>query len=287
MTTERIAQTFPDINSQGINTSGTAAGVRSFPDTFVGIAGSAGVLVQRGVINVPAGSLTGTLALATAVDVTRSWINYRGQNVVTGTTAFARWRNHLSFTGIVGSLSSTVLVTRGVVGTELNIHLTVFTYTGVAGGTSIDMEAADVGPTGGGIADPEDFTIGSGANFKTVLVRNALGNFFSLVGTSPGAPTNAFVVLRGVSMEQIPGLSASPTSRFHPEQWHGSLEIDRRGTGGAPPGPGPLPNPPVGAAVTFRRDSRGSTAAVGCGGSEVKVYATLVWFPPPGPPDVP
>jgi len=286
--TERIAQTFPDVNSAGLNTSGTAAGVRSFPDPFIGIAGTAGVLVQRGVINVPAGSLTGTLALGTPVDVTRSWINYRGQNVVTSTTAFARWRNNLSFTGIVGSLSSTVLATRGVVGTELNIHLTVFTYTGGPGGTSIDVEAADVGPTGGGIADPEDFTIGTTANFKTVLVRNKLGNFFSLVGTGP-PPTRAFVVLRGISFEEIPGFGppAVVTSRFHPEQWHGSLEIDRRGTGGAPPGPGPLPNPPVGAAVTFRRDDRGSGAVAGCGQSEVKVYATLVWFPPPGPPDVP
>jgi hypothetical protein len=285
MTTERIAQTFPDINSQGLNTSGTAAGVRSFPDTFVAAATSSGVLVQRGVINVAAGSLTGTLALGTPVDVTRSFINYRGQNVVTSTTAFARWRNHLSFTGIVGSLSSTVLATRGVIGTELNIHLTVFTYTGGPGGTSIDMEAADVGPTGGGIADPEDFTIGSGANFKTVLVRNALGNFFSL-GTPD--PSNAFVVLRGISVEEIQTdiNVPAPTSRFHPEQWHGSLEIDVRGTGGAPPGPGPLPNPPVGAAVTFRRDDRGNSNVGGCGRTEVLVYATLVWFPPPGPPDV-
>ena len=283
MTTERIAQTFPDINSQGLNTSGTAAGVRSFPDTFVAVAGSAGVLVQRGVINVPAGSLTGTLALGTPVDVTRSWINYRGQNVVTSTTAFARWRNNLSFTGIVGSLSSTVLATRGVVGTELNIHLTVFTYTGGPGGTSIDVEAADVGPTGGGLTDPEDFTIGTNFNFKTVLVRNKLGNFFSLVGSNPDPPINAFVVLRGISFEEVPGFGppAVVTSRFHPEQWHGTLEIDRRTIPVAD-------RPPMtGAAVTFRRDDRGSGAVLGCGQSEILVYATLVWFPPPGPPDVP
>ena len=282
MTTERIAQTFPDINSAGLNTSGTAAGIRSFPDPFIGVASSAGVLVQRGVINVPAGSLTGTLALGTPVDVTRSWINYRGQNVVTSTTAFARWRNNLSFTGIVGSLSSTVLATRGVIGTELNIHLTVFTYTGGPGGTSIDVEAADVGPTGGGIADPEDFTIGVTSNFKTVLVRNALGNFFSLVGSNPDPPINAFVVLRGISFEEDCG-AAGPgcTSRFHPEQWHGTLEIDRRTIPVAD-------RPPMtGAAVTFRRDSRGSRQLLGCGGSVVLVYATLVWFPPPGPPDVP
>ncbi len=273
MTTERIAQTFPDINSQGLNTSGTAAGVRSFPDPFVGIAGTAGVLVQRGVINVPAGSLTGTLALATAVDVTRSWINYRGQNVVTSTTAIARWRNHLSFTSIVGSLSSTVLATRGVIGTELNIHLTVFSYTGGPGGTSIDVETGDVGPTGGGVADPEDFTIPTNGNFKTVLVRNKLGNFFSLGAQDP---PNAFVVLRGISFEEDCGLAGPGcTARFHPEQWHGSLEIDNRGVP-------VLDRPPsVGAAVTFRRADRGSRQAGGCGGSEVLVYATLVWFPPP------
>lgn len=279
MTTERIAQTFPDINSAGLNTSGTAAGVRSFPDPFIGIAGTAGVLVQRGVINVAAGSLTGTLALGTPVDVTRSWINYRGQNVVTSTTAFARWRNHLSFTGIVGSLSSTVLATRGVIGTELNIHLTVFTYTGGPGGTSIDVETADVGPTGGGVADPEDFTIPTNGNFKTVLVRDKLGNFFFLGPGTDGNgqdPSNAFVVLRGISMEERGNIAVpAPTSRFHPEQWHGSLEIDVRSV--------PiLDRPPnVGAAVTFRRDSRGSGSLGGCGLSEVLVYATLVWFPPP------
>ncbi len=285
MTTERIAQTFPDINSAGLNTSGTAAGVRSFPDPFIGIAGSAGVLVQRGVINVPAGSLTGTLALGTPVDVTRSWINYRGQNVVTSTTDYVRWRNHMSFTAIVGSLSSTVLATRGRIGTELNIHLTVFTYTGGPGGTSIDVETADVGPTGGGVADPEDFTIPSPGSFKTVLVRNKLGNFFDLGSQDP---TNAFVVLRGVSMEEIGNINVtSPTSRFHPEQWHGTLEIDRRGVPA-------LDQPPtIGTAVTFRPGSRGSFFASappaagpprphGCGGRELKIYATLVWFPPPG-----
>jgi len=276
----RIAQTFPDINSTTGLTVATSAGVRSFPEPFIAIPSSAGVLVQRGVINVPAGSLTGTLALATAVDVTRSWINYRGQNVVTSTTAFARWRNHLSFTSIVGSLSSTVLATRGVIGTELNIHLTVFTYTGVAGGTSIDVETADVGPTGGGIADPEDFTIAANANFKTVLVRDKLGNFFFLGPGTDGNgqdPSNAFVVLRGISVEEIQTdiNVPAPTSRFHPEQWHGSLEIDVRSV--------PLLDrpPPVGAAVTFRRDSRGSSVTGGCGRSEIKVYATLVWFPPP------
>jgi len=236
-------------------------------------------LVQRGVINVPAGSLTGTLALATAVDVTRSWINYRGQNVVTSTTAAGRWRNNLSFTSIVGSLSSTVLATRGVIGTELNIHLTVFTYTGVAGGTSIDVETADVGPTGGGVADPEDFTIRTNANFANVLVRDKLGNFFSLAPGTDGNgqdPSNAFVVLRGISYEEDCGLAGPGcTARFHPEQWHGSLEIDVRGVP-------VLDRPPsVGASVTFRRADRGSRLVGGCGGSEIKVYATLVWFPPP------
>ena len=280
MTTERIAQTFPDINSQGLNTSGTAAGVRSFPDPFIGIAGTAGVLVQRGVINVPAGSLTGTLALGTPVDVTRSWINYRGQNVVTSTTAIARWRNHLSFTSIVGSLSSTVLATRGVMGTELNIHLTVFSYTGGPGGTSIDVETADVGPTGGGVADPEDFTIASNGNFRNVLVRNKLGNFFSLAPGTDGNgqdPSNAFVVLRGLSVQEIQTdiNVPAPTSRFHPEQWHGSLEIDVRSVP-------VLDRPPnVGASITFRRDDRGSPNVGGCGRTEVLVYATLVWFPPP------
>ncbi len=277
MTTERIAQTFPDINSAGLNTSGTAAGIRSFPDPFIGIAGSAGVLVQRGVINVPAGSLTGTLALGTPVDVTRSWINYRGQNVVTSTTDFSRWRNHLSFTGIVGSLSSTVLATRGTIGTELNIHLTVFTYTGGPGGTSIDVETADVGPTGGGVADPEDFTIPLVGSFKTVLVRNALGNFFDL--GSPDPP-NAFCVLRGVSMEEKGNINVpSPDSRFHPEQWHGHLEIDRSSV------PFAERPPTLGASISFRPGSRGNFFTgppSGCGGRELLIYATLVWFPPPG-----
>ncbi len=286
MTTERIAQTFPDINSAGLNTSGTAAGIRSFPDPFIGIATSAGVLVQRGVINVPAGSLTGTLALGTPVDVTRSWINYRGQNVVTSTTDYARWRNHMSFTGIVGSLSSTVLATRGRIGTELNIHLTVFTYTGGPGGTSIDVKTADVGPTGGGVADPEDFTFRVVDSFKNVLVRDpATGLFFFLGGPNP---TNAFVVLRGVSMDEEGNVNVtSPTSRFHPEQWHGSLEVDVRGV------PGPSQPPPVGTSVTFRSGQRGNFFASappaggpprphGCGGRILKVYATLVWFPPPG-----
>jgi hypothetical protein len=273
----RIAQTFPDINSTGL-TIGTAAGVRSFPEPFIATPGSVGALIQRGVINVPSGSLTGTLVLGTAVDVSRSWINYRGQNVVTSTTAVGRWRTHLSFTAIVGGFSSTVLATRGVAGTELNIHLTVVSYSGT-GGTSIDVKTSDVGPTGAGPGSVEDFTIPQTGSFKTVAVRDpSTGLFFSLGGRDP---TNAFVVFRGVSMEEKGNISVpSPDSRFHPEQWHGHLRINTVSTVFELP-PGPVDS----AAITFRPGNRGNFflgPPSGCGGRELKIYATLVWFPPPG-----
>ena len=79
--TERIAQTFPDIDSQGLNTSGTAAGVRSFPQPFVGIAsGGVDILIQNGVVNIPLLTNSTFTAIGTSVDVARSFIQYRGCN---------------------------------------------------------------------------------------------------------------------------------------------------------------------------------------------------------------
>jgi len=300
MTTERIAQTFPDINSQGLNTSGTAAGVRSFPDPFVAIASGAGVLVQRGKIVVGSGSLTASLVLATPVDVTRSWILFTGLFVNSSTTNLATWRVHLAFTSIAAGFSDEVLATRTTAGVSLDVSFTVVSYTGT-GGSSIDVKVADVGPAASppvcsaspspSDPGPYDFTSSqkvpntSGIFGNTAagarVVDPATGLDLDL-GIASGI-TNAVPIFRGLEFTEVgASFSTPPTSRFHPEQWQGQLNLVRSSAGI------PAPNSASGFAtvIEYSNYAHGSNfrtlAQNACGAQCLGVYASLIWFPPPG-----
>lgn len=302
MTTERIAQTFPDINSQGLNTSGTAAGIRSFPDPFVAVAGQSGVLVQRGSISVGGGSLTGSLVMATPVDVTRSWILFTGMFVNSSTSVVSSWRVHLSFTSIAAGFSDEVLATRTLSGPSLDVSFTVVSYTGT-GGDSIDVKVADVAPVTSPLVcanppspGPYDMTTNqrvpntSGIfGFTSAAARvvdPATGLDLDL-GPESGI-TNAVPIFRGLEFTEVgASFSTPPTSRFHPEQWHGFLTI-ARSSAGTPP-----PNSASGFATelryrsfahgsNFRSFPGGSPFGQGCGAQCMGIYASLLWFPPPG-----
>lgn len=300
MTTERIAQTFPDINSQGLNTSGTAAGIRSFPDPFVAVAGQSGVLVQRGVITVAPGSLTGSLVIATPVDVTRSFVVFAGQIVKGSTIVLSSWRVHLAFTSIAAGFSDEVLATRALAGVGLDISFSVVSYTGTAG-SSIDVKVADVGPAASppfcfsqfpppSAPGPYDFT-------NNQRVPNTSGIFGTTVASArvvdPATgldldlgvdfSSNSFTVFRGLEFTEVGASNSTPpSSRFHPEQWHGELTTFRSSAGTPPP------NSASGFAtgIQYRNYQGGSNfrtpAQTACGSQCIGVYASLVWFPPPG-----
>jgi hypothetical protein len=311
MTTERIAQTFPDINSQGLNTSGTAAGIRSFPDPFVAIASGGGVLVQRGSISVGGGSLTASLVMTTPVDVTRSWILFTGLFVNSSTTSLATWRVHLTFTSIAAGFSDEVLVTRTATGPSLDVSFTVVSYTGT-GGSSIDVKVADVSPdasppfcrtnVGGDFVGPYDFTSSqkvpntSGVFGNTTAAARVVDPATGLdldLGFVPGGVPNAIPIFRGLEFTEVvgatlPGRLCTPaSSRFHPEQWQGELSISRSSAGTPPP------NSASGFAtiLRYRNYDDGSCQrgfvgpvpfGVACGAQCLGVYASLIWFPPPG-----
>jgi len=240
--------------------------------------------------------------MSTPVDITKSFILFTGQFVKGSTSVVSSWRVHLAFTSIASGFSDEVLATRGIAGVGLDVSFTVVSYTG-AGGDSIDVKVADVAPaqqpvqcltgfggSGIGFPGPYDFTssrrdpntsgIFGNASAGARVVDPATGLDLDL-GTSN--PTNAFVIFRGLDFYEIGASNSTPpTSRFHPEQWHGELSIGRT-SGGTPP-----PNSVSGFATTigFRNMATGSNfrtpAQIACGSSCVGVYASLVWFPPPG-----
>lgn len=304
MPTERIAQTFPDINSAGLNTSGTAAGIRSFPDPFIGVASGANVLVQRGRISIAGGSLTGSLVMATPVDVTRSWILYNGTLVNSSATSPSSWRVHLSFTSIAAGFSDEVLATRGTSGPSLDLGFQVISYTGT-GGDSIDVKVADVSPdvspplcktlSGADLIGPYDMTtrqrvpntsgIFGFTNAQARVIDPATGLDLDL---GIDAEDFSIAIFRGLEFTEVgASFSTPPTSRFHREQWMGDLAI-RRSSSGTPP-----PNSASGFATilvyqnyqhgsNFRSFPGGIPTGLGCGAQCMGVYASLLWFPPPG-----
>ena len=217
MPTERIAQTFPDINSQGLNTSGTAAGVRSFPQPFVATASGVGIQLQNITITVPIGSLSSTDVLPTPVDITKSFIVFRGVNQPVSSVFHSVWRTRISFTSIVGSVASAVVTTRRVTGvSSLDVYYTVVTFTGV-GGTSADIRiercTGSTVPYTGCNPDASATCILGGAQLTAAELARAL------------------VIFRGVEFHRFPG-GASACSRgtgtecqFHPEQCHGTLRL--------------------------------------------------------------
>lgn len=303
MPTERIAQTFPDINSSVLNTSGTAAGIRSFPDPLAaGAPSQSGVLVQRGSISVGSGSLTGSLVFATPVDVTRSWILFTGLFVNSSTSVVSTWRVHLAFTSIAAGFSDEVLATRATAGVSLDVSFTVVSYTGTAG-SSIDVKVADVGPdasppfckTGffGNVIGPYDMTnsqrvpntsgIFGNTSASARVIDPATGLDLDL-GVASGI-TNAIPIFRGLEFVEVgASFSTPPVSRFHPEQWQGLLDIIRTSSGTPPP------NSASGFATSlrYRNYAHGSNfrdanpASLACGAQCIGVYASLLWFPPPG-----
>jgi hypothetical protein len=256
--TERIAQTFPDINSQGLNTSGTAAGVRSFPQPFVGLATGTDVLIQRGsvlLVGPPTNALTAVFVLGTPVDVTKSWIVDRGQNGVGNGSREQRWRTHMNFSGIAAGFASSITVTRGLAFQGVTQFFTVVSHTG-AGGTSADVIVVNC-----------DFDMG-------VSGVAATG---SCIVAGPGAPVGApppltaaqlaksFCIMRGIDYKIVPPAVGSATVHQHPETWHGSMTL--------------IGVPAIITLIRYTRFTPGDTSPAGaCGRGDLRVYVTAVMF---------
>jgi hypothetical protein len=257
--TERIAQTFPDINSQGLNTSGTAAGVRSFPQPFVGLSTGTEVLIQRGSLLLagpPINDLSKTFILPTPVDVTKSWIVDRGQNGTGNGSVETRWRVHMNFSGIAGGIASSITVTRATPFQGVTQFFTVVSLTG-AGGTSVDVNVVNC-----------DFDMGVGgvASVGSCRVAGA--------GAPAGAPVSelstaqlakSFCYLRGIDYTANQGATApSENAGDQPETWHGTLEL--------------VSVPTITTLVIYRRFYPGGITATDCGQGDLQVYITAVMF---------
>ncbi len=273
--TERIAQTFPDINSQGLNTSGTAAGVRSFPQPFVGLASGVDVLIQRGSVflggsfDIPANPSSATFILSTPVDVTKSWIVDRGQNGVTNASIEQRWRLNGNFSGIVAGFASSVTWNRGIWpdpgsptaplprASRITQFFTVVSHTG-AGGTSADVNVVNC-----------DFDMG-------VLGAASTGScIVAGVGAPAGAPATgisfaelakSFCYLRGIDYFPVPPAlpSTNISIQVRPETWHGTLTL--------------ITTPGVETLIRYDRFYPGQITAPACGQGDLRVYVTAVMF---------
>lgn len=270
MTTERIAQTFPDIASQGLSTSGTAAGVRSFPQPFIGggAGGGVGVLIQAAMITLGIGTLISSVTLGTPVDVGKSFIRYRGCNVLGSTEAVNEWRTRHAFSSFVGSIASDVTAERRNSTVRTDVYFTVVTFTG-AGGTSADLrieKGVCITDTTGGIGRPDKDGI----------------FILPLPQLTAAEMARAFVIFRGGEFIPFPGTLGDPCSAGTgtagggfcwtlPEHNHARVQLRNngpftevvvdRGTGGYTPG-APFPPP-----------------ADHCGQSDLEWQVTVVVFP--------
>lgn len=291
MTTERIAQTFPDINSQGLNTSGTAAGVRSFPDPFVGISSGVEVLMQDVTISLGVGAFTAVVALGTSVDITTSFIAYRGCNVASSTVFPSHWRNRQIFSGIAGSLASSITAFRPVTGgsSAMDIYVTVVSYTG-AGGTSGDIRIIDTaGP--GQVSPPSTSPVPGttlpleDADFWIQVNFGAASGSRAIKGPqlTSAELDRAIINFQGVDFLEFPPPSAgagTPASE-HPEKWQGHCSFQQVAAFPGFIGGGFIFTPiPATTNLRYGRGPVGSTAGPDhCGNSENKVYASVVLFP--------
>jgi len=251
--TERIAQTFPDIDSQGLNTSGTAAGVRSFPQPFVGISAGVDITIQNGVVNIPIGTNSTFTAIGTSVDVARSFIQYRGCNVLSSSIFVSTWRTRINFRAIVGGFSSSVRARRNFnTDSAVDVYFTVVTFTGAN-------------------TDSADIRI-ENCDFPTVAAPSTSGTCI-LAGPQLTAAEllRAIVFVRGLEFIRIPG-GASPCRAGtgtectrHIEQAHGTIMLVNSGGN---------------TELRYSRFTAGNTIGPDhCGTSNVDVSATVVIFP--------
>lgn len=261
--TERIAQTFPDIDSQGLNTSGTAAGVRSFPQPFVGVTSGVDILIQNGSGTIVQPATSVPVAIGTSVDVTRSIIRFRGCNVASDVTTAPdpagpvddppTWRLRLNFTSIVGGMSSTVTVRRGTSfrGSTLTGYFTVITFDGAN-------------------TDSGDIRIERG---MVTVAAPSTGGDIILAGPqlTSAELLRSFCFIRGVDFRNLPfpaGSCASGTGTAcwkHPEQHKGTVMLVNSGPD---------------TVIRYSRFTPGSTIGPDhCGNSDVIVHATAVIFP--------
>lgn len=248
----RIAQTFPDINSSGL-TVATSAGVRSFPEPFIAIPGGVDVLIQNRSVTLAAGALTFVDALPTSVDITKSFIQFRGLNVSTSTTSPNAWRTRISFSGIVGSTASSVTTFRRQTGiTAIDVYYTVVAFLGSAT-TSADMRVENC-----------DFTVAAPSTSGSCPLPGGQLTTAELA--------RSFCFVRGIEFDNQPPVLGDPCSSGtgtacwkHPEQQRGTIRMHNSG-------PDTL--------ISYSRFTPGSPIGPDhCGSSNVDVYVTAVIFP--------
>jgi len=262
--TERIAQTFPDIDSQGLNTSGTAAGVRSFPQPFVGVAsGGVDILIQNGVVNIPLLSRSTFTAIPTSVEVSRSFIQYRGCNVLASSTFITTWRNRINFRAIVGGFSSSIRARRNVSGNDV-------VPTGGPGSSALDVYFTVVTFLGAN-TDSADIRI-ENCDFPTIVAPSTSGTCI-LAGPQLTAAEllRCLVFVRGLEFFRVPGGPSACRAGTgtecvkHVEQAHGTLNLVNSGGN---------------TELRFSRFTAGNTILPNhCGTSNLDVSATVVIFP--------
>ncbi len=260
MTTERIAQTFPDIASQGLSTQGTAAGVRSFPQPFIGggAGGGVEVLIQNHMVTLGVGTLISSVTLGTPVDVGKSFIRYRGSNVLGSTEAINEWRTRHTLSSFVGSIASDVTVERTNSTVGLDVYFTVVTFTG-AGGTSADIRIergtiTAIGPAG-----------------ATILITPPL---------SDADFARAFIIFRGIEFQRQVPTPPSPCfagtgieCQFAAEQGQGGVRAFTQVVAGVP----------ISTQIQYTRFSGGFSGVIPptdhCGRSDIAFHVTMVIFP--------
>ena len=257
--TERIAQTFPDIASQGLNTSGTAAGVRSFPQPFIGVSTGVDILIQHASLTILAGVASGSVLLGTSVDVTRSFIQNRGVTVSASATSGANFlvsphRNREDFINIVADISGEVRVRRqtGFLSPDATFYFTVVTFLGA------NTDSGDIRVERGSVAVNAPSTSGD-----MILPGPQL---------TAGELLRSFCFIRGIDFQNIPDVLGDPCAAGtgtacwkHPEQWHGSVRLTNSG---------------LDTVIRYSRFTPGFGGGPNhCGRSDLIVYGTAVIFP--------
>ena len=259
--TERIAQTFPDIASQGLNTSGTAAGVRSFPQPFIGVTSGVEILIQNAMLTIPSPGLSATATLGTTVDITKSLIIYRGVNVNGFTDAnVSCHRTRMDFRNIVADMSFEVRARRSSdfvppasTCPTVDVYFTVVTFTGA------NTDSADIRIE----------------RCFTSIIHPATTGSCILPGAqlTPAELVKSFVFIRGIEFARFPQTLGDSCSSGgvglncwkRPEQQRTTVELKNVG-----------PNTVVEAVRFTAGDVSGFPD---CGESDIDVYFTAVIFP--------
>jgi hypothetical protein len=224
------------------------------------VASGVDVLIQTGVINLAAAVGSGVDILGTPVDISKSFIQYRGMNALASTifpsaspfSSIQMWRNRWFFSGIAGGLASSVTVERpaSAATVSCDFYYTVVAFLG-AGGTSADIRIER-------------------GNF-TVSPPTPSGAFtLPLPQLTTAELARAFCFCRGVEVDELTGDAGTgdPPSE-QPERWHGSFRLVNRF----------FPLPPV-TRVEYSLFTLGFPGGANhCGNVEDEVYVTVVVFP--------